>query len=142
MLLNRKIGDQKMRLILSIVMLALVTTGCATTSQTQQAVNPKCDQLATYARGIAVMKESGVTMADIDLYTAKPVAIAFPLQRIKVDVFFNEYADPAAAYTHFYSACNTAGYDQILSTLRQNGRKTNGFMLQLSTELPEPTLSH
>lgn len=116
-----------------ILLPLLLLTGCAT--MTQPPVDKQCSQLATYARSVAVMKDAGVTILDINSFTSQPVVLTFPLQRLKVEVYNREFKTPAETYSYFYNMCTTTGYDTMLDQLKQVDQAYSGEMLKMSGEL-------
>lgn len=111
----------------------LILTGCA--NVTSRPVDNQCSQLATYTRSIAVLKQAGITVNDINSFTAQPVVLTFPFQKLKTDVYAREFDTPADMYVYFYNMCVTTGYNNMLDQLRVDERGWGDGMLRMSTEL-------
>lgn len=86
------------------------------------------------------MKDAGVTLMDINSFTAQPVALTFPLQLLKLEVYNSDLKTPADTYAHFYGMCVTNGYDAMLLQLKQAGQAHEDNFLKMSFTLTYPVV--
>lgn len=97
------------KIILLTAILATLS-GCATTPRE---ANPHCDQLATYARGMATLKQAGVPLSAIGSFTLTPVVATFPIKMIQQEVYSKDFKTPADAYAAYYNICTEVGYTNM-----------------------------
>lgn len=101
-----------------IILIALFgLTGCVSTPPPKP-IDPECNQLANYARGIAVLKQAGIPLKDVNNFTSTPVVATFPIQLVKEEVYARNFANPAEAYVTYYELCTTAGYQNMFKFLK------------------------
>lgn len=98
-----------------LLCLAAVMTGCVTTPPHPQ--HDQCDKVASYARGVEVLRQVGVTQADTASYVSQPTVAQFPMQRVRSLVYIKKFETPAEAYVYFYDMCTTVGHDNLLRAL-------------------------
>lgn len=102
--------------MLSVTLLLVsVLTGCTTVPVHKD--HTDCDKVAAYARGIEVLKQVGVTQADIGSYTSHPTVASFPMQRVRSVVYLKTFDTPADAYNYFYTMCTDVGYNNMMAAL-------------------------
>lgn len=121
-----------------IILLTLCLTGCATVFAPP--VDKQCATVAAYARSVATMKGAGLSITDVNSFTSQPVALTFPLQLLKSEVYNSEFSNPAEAYSYYYEACTTVGYINMLERLKSTEERS--FSLIMSPQLssvPVPT---
>lgn len=117
------------------LILVSVLSGCATVSTTPPR-DSHCDQLATYSRGIEVLKQVGVTPADVSTYTSQPVVAQFPMQRVRTLVYLKTFKTPADTYNYFYDMCTTVGYNNLMAALDDAEQRE---LNELKRTQPTPT---
>ena len=73
----------------------------------------QCDKVGNFARGIAVVRATGVTEGDIESYISQPMVQPYPLTWIRHQIYANGLL-PDQAYIKFYSTCVLVGATNIL----------------------------
>lgn len=118
---------------LFIIFLTVTVTGCASVSPSHPH-HDSCDKVASYARGIEVLKQVGVTQTDTVAYVSQPTVAHFPMQRVRSLVYLKNFETPAEAYVYFYDMCTVVGHDKLLAAL-DNAEKQQLKYIQPSEKL-------
>lgn len=79
----------------------------------------RCSKVASFARSIATLKESGITEQDLVHYISQPVAQTFPITLIRRQVYqYN--LKPSVAFQAYYSRCLVVGYEGLLQSMKDS----------------------
>lgn len=84
---------------------------------TNQIIDAQCSKVASFARSIATLKESGITETDLVQYISQPTVQTFPITLIRHQVYA-ENMRPSVAYQAYYSRCLVVGYSQLLQSMK------------------------
>lgn len=74
-----------------------------------------CKKMAEFAKGIATLKLTGVTLENFHAYITRPRVQTYPIQSVSKFVYSLENADPEKVYRELNSRCVAAGYQTMYS---------------------------
>lgn len=77
----------------------------------------RCNKVASFARSIATLKESGITEQDLVQYISQPTVQTYPITLIRRQVYQNNLR-PSVAYQAYYSRCLVVGYGDLLQSMK------------------------
>ena len=97
------------------LLIVLFVTGCVTTP-IAKTINPDCDKVARFAKGMAMMKETGLTEPQLQQHISVPTIQPFPITLIRKQIYADNLNDQQA-YDTYYSKCIVVGYKQLLSIM-------------------------
>lgn len=100
--------------VVSLLALLLVS-GCATVP-TAKIVNLDCDNVAKFAKGMATLKETGLTEPQLQEHISLPTIQPFPITLIRKQIYADNL-NGQQAYDAYYSKCVVVGYKQLLSIM-------------------------
>jgi hypothetical protein len=100
--------------ILSLFVVLFVT-GCATVP-TAKTTNPDCDRVASFAKGMAMLRETGLSQNELEAHISQPTIQPFPITLIRKQIYAENLNDQQA-YASYYSKCEVVGYKQLLSIM-------------------------
>jgi hypothetical protein len=103
---------------LFLIGLFLALSGCATVPE-KPPIDAQCDVVGNYARSIAILRDMGVSLMDIESFTTAPSAVTFPFQRIKREAYWLKTETPADTYDVFYSRCTVVGYNHLINDMKR-----------------------
>ena len=103
-----------MKVLLAIVV--LFVAGCASAPVVQ--IDQKCDNVAMFARSVAIVRDIGVKESDFNQFVLKPSVQTFPVEYVKHQVFM-ETKTPVDTYKFFYDKCLLVGYDNLYRLMKQ-----------------------
>ena len=104
--------------------MAFLLAGCATQPPLQAPMEPvvtynfdeSCASLAKYARAVAIMRDIGVKVEDVDFILPKTPNI--PTGAAKRLVYSRGETDPTTTARTIYGDCVAAGYEPTIARLR------------------------
>lgn len=84
---------------------------------TNKILDDQCNRVASFARSIATLKESGITETDLVQYISQPTVQTFPITLIRHQVYA-ENMRPTVAYQAYYTRCLVVGYSNLLQSMK------------------------
>lgn len=112
---------------IAIVMVALILGGCATqqkqvVTETQPpvfsyALEENCVSLAKYVRAVAMMRDIGVKLEDINFVLKKP--IDFSVEAIQRRAYYVNDPNPVKTSIDTYEECEKFGYRYTIDKLQR-----------------------
>lgn len=78
--------------------------------------------MSRYARGIANLRDIGVTREDLTAYTTEPRAVMYPMQAVQAHVYANPQLTGSAIDDALYTRCVLVSYQNMLTELRSMER--------------------
>ncbi len=100
--------------IVSLLALLLVS-GCASVP-VAKTVNSDCDNVAKFAKGIAMLKETGLSETQLEAHISQPTIQPFPITLIRKQIYADNL-NHIQAYDTYYAKCEVVGYKQLLSMM-------------------------
>jgi hypothetical protein len=88
------------------------------------AIDVNCDKVGIFAKGIATVKETGITEFDIDSYISVPKIQPYPITWIRHRIYADNLSGDAA-YSRFYTACVLVGFTHLMNYAQEQDHLAN-----------------
>lgn len=85
-------------------------------TNTEAYIPTECNDAAKFARSMAILKASGISMISIEQYMTTPAVVSFPMRSIQFYVN-NHKGNPAAVYSDMLQLCIKTGWHNLEKTL-------------------------
>lgn len=107
-----------MKIILSVVFVIFLG-GCASGPTPREPI-PECIRVGNYARTIATLRDMNIKEQEVEEFSQVPVVLTFPFKSVRREIYADtSNGTPADIFVQFYERCETAGYANLLSSLKQ-----------------------
>ena len=78
--------------------------------------DPNCAKIGEFAKGVALIRETGFGIQDMQNFVSEPTVQRFPLQVLKTQIYDQNLSAQVARDT-FYNKCVMVGYDKLFEYL-------------------------
>ncbi len=99
----------------TLLLVVLFVAGCATVP-TAKVVDSDCIEVAKFARGMATLRQTGLTEKQLEAHISQPTIQPFPITLIRKQIYADNLTGPQA-YDTYYTKCQAVGYKQLLSIM-------------------------
>lgn len=113
-----------MRKLLIAISLVLAAPAFAAAPKPVSAELANCKKMADYGKGIASLKETGVTFDQFQNYITEPKVQTFPIQTVSKYVY-DLNTTPDGVYTQLFNNCTITGYDKLLGYFEREQKLIN-----------------